>query len=273
MIIAELRFKQLKPSKNNKDELRDIADEYLGSLCKFGQIYGETVLAWSKNELYGLVKLASINAFLKKYHTKYSLESLQKVKAAFNGEPTWKIIENTGPKNVIHWQKTGFFYLFTHAFDDTSPLCSGETGNPIPLYLLPIEDLDRERAYFWAKSYRHLDNIWLESDELEIPAYKQLVEPNSGLSKKGRILCETIEKITNIPTYYFLNRYWERLTGQENRVCPNCGKNWRVKEDYSNRNGFHDFTFCCELCRLVSHLGDSFEDERKARIGEYKRNR
>jgi predicted nucleic acid-binding Zn ribbon protein len=273
MIIAEVRFKQLKPSNNNKDDLRDIAEEYLSSLRKFGQIYGETVLAWAKNELYGLVKLAGINAFLKKYHTKYSLDSLQKIKVAFSSEPTWKIIENTGSKNAIHWQKARFFYLLTHAFDDTSPLCSGETGHPIPLYLLPIEDLERKRAYFWAESYRHLDNIWLTSGELEIPAYKQLVEPNSGLSKEGRILCETIEKRINIPTYYFLNRYWERRTDEENRACPNCGKNWRIKEDYLSTKGFHDFVFRCESCRLVSHLGNSFEDERKARIGEYKRNR
>lgn len=216
------------------------------------------------------MKLASIDAFLKKYHTKYSLDALEKVKKGFGSKPCWKIIENSEPITVIDWKTTHSFYLFTHAFDDTSPLCSGKTGKPIPLYLLPISDLDREKAYFGALSYRYHDRIWLDSGELETSTYKQMVEPDSGLSKKGRSLCHKIEHLTNIPTYYFLNRYWGRKVGEENRLCPSCGKTWRVKENDLDTEGFNGFVFRCDSCRLVSHLGDSFEDERKARIGEYK---
>lgn len=34
-----------------------------------------------------------------------------------------------------------------------------------------------------------------------------------------------------------------------------------------------NFHFQCHDCRLVSHEADSCEDERHARIGEYKRNK
>jgi predicted nucleic acid-binding Zn ribbon protein len=83
-----------------------------------------------------------------------------------------------------------------------------------------------------------------------------MVEPDSGLSKEGYSLCQKIENLTNIPTYYFLNRYWGRKVGEENRLCPNCGKTWRVKEDYLLVEGFNDFVFRCDSCRLVSHLGN-----------------
>jgi predicted nucleic acid-binding Zn ribbon protein len=157
MIIAEIKFKNVKKGDSDKENLRDLAEIYLGSLCKYGNIYGDSVLAWAKDELYGLVKLASIDAFSNKYHTKYSLDELERVKKGFGSKPSWKIVENS--EKVIDWKTSSFFYLFTHAFDNTSPLCSGETGKPIPLYLLPISDLDR--AYFWAYSYRYHDRIWL----------------------------------------------------------------------------------------------------------------
>ncbi len=97
-----------------------------------------------------------------------------------------------------------------------------------------------------------------------------MVEPNSGLTKKGKELCEIIEKKTGIPTYYFLNRYWGRLKNEESRLCPECGNEWRVEKDIASRESFSNFVFQCKPCRLVSKEADSFEDERHARIGEYK---
>jgi predicted nucleic acid-binding Zn ribbon protein len=67
-----------------------------------------------------------------------------------------------------------------------------------------------------------------------------------------------------------LHRYYARRSGEESRPCPGCGRRWAVRtlEDQGKR--FRDFFFRCDRCRLVSHLGDSIEGARLARIGEWK---
>lgn len=144
-------------------------------------------------------------------------------------------------------------------------------GKPIPTYKLPVSDSIREGLYFWAESYRHHDAIWLESGDLEISAYKQLADPNSGLARQGRELCTEIEQATGKATFYYLDHYWGRKSQEEeNRLCPVCGGCWRVFND-DDGNGFSAFPFRCYSCRLVSHKADSCEDERHARIGEYRK--
>ena len=175
------------------------------------------------------------------------------------------------PKRFPAWRRSSSFYLFTHAFDDASPVCCGDSGEPIPVYLLPIPDQDRRDLFSWAGSYKHLDNIWLNSGALEIPAYKQLADPTSQLSVAGRELCASIEKATQKLTFYYLKRYWGRSDGEATRVCPLCGRKWRLSNQPADMSPLHKFQFKCDSCRLVSRIADSYDDERHARIGEYKR--
>ena len=155
--------------------------------------------------------------------------------------------------------------------DAASPLSCGDTGLPIPLYLLPITQQIRESLYFWARAYNYHDNIWLGSAALEVPAYKQLADPTSDLSATGRELCAEVERATEKPTFYFVHRYWGRNVGEAVRPCPLCGGKWHLSGSPKDRNLFHDFHFRCERCRLVSHCADSYDHERHARIGEFKK--
>jgi predicted nucleic acid-binding Zn ribbon protein len=50
-----------------------------------------------------------------------------------------------------------------------------------------------------------------------------------------------------------------------------CGGKWHSSGSLSDRYTFHDFHFRCKRCRLVSHCADSYDDERHARIGEFKK--
>lgn len=59
--------------------------------------------------------------------------------------------------------------------------------------------------------------------------------------------------------------------GEAERVCPECGGRWKQKS--GEGRGMDWFDFRCEPCRLVSHLASTTEDERHARIGEYRKKR
>ncbi len=57
----------------------------------------------------------------------------------------------------------------------------------------------------------------MRSGAVEIPAYRQLADPNSLLSEDGRRLCREVESRTGIPTFYYLLRYWGRSKDDDER--------------------------------------------------------
>ena len=270
MFLTQLTFGTVDGNTANQDDLTDAAEWYLASLLKHGQIYGEYLYDWIGGTLTAYVHLPRPDALDERHHSEWSLDSLKKVENLFGHAPTAKVLSDNVPKRFPKWNRSSSFYLFTHAFDDTSPVCCGDSGKPVPLYLLPLTQQTIEDLYFWSRSYHNHDNLWLGSGALEIPAYKQLADPQSELSLNGRELCTEIETATGKPTFYFMNRYWGREEGEENRLCPGCGSKWRSKEKTSRGNPFHQFAFRCKRCRLVSHLASSDDEERYARIGEYK---
>ncbi|MDM8548789.1 DUF2310 family Zn-ribbon-containing protein [Desulfobacterales bacterium HSG2] len=270
MVAAKLIFNLSKKGSDKDCEVRDLIEGYLAGLSKYGNIWGEFVLSSKKKGFQAYTYLSHPNAMAKKYQTKHTKKDLENIYEKIGENPKCEILGDKIDRTVPKWKTESFLYIFTHAFDFTSPVCLGSSGKALPIYFLPLSAGDRERAYFWASSYRDHDRIWLSSDELEIPAYKQMVEPDSGLSKKGRKICDIVEKKTGIPTYYFLNRYWGRIENEDNRLCPRCGSEWRVEEEIAPSKSFSNFAFQCKPCRLVSCEADSFEDERHARIGEYK---
>lgn len=111
--------------------------------------------------------------------------------------------------------------------------------------------------------------MWLLSGKLEIPAYRQLAEPNCDLTQEGRDLCRQIEAATALPTYYWLYRYygWEDPKRERARKCPSCGRGWGRRP--TSKHGIASFQFRCDRCRLVSDFCEDPND-RYARIGEFK---
>jgi len=271
MFLVQITFGSDGGDNRRRESLRDAAETYLGSLLWNGQIYGDYLLAWSNAQLVGYTRAARPDSFAKRYHSQWGASTLNKLVEAFGRDPEWRIIEDDVPRRFPSWRRSSSLYLFTHAFDVTSPVSCGDSGKLIPVYLLPVSDQNREDLYRWASSYRHLDNIWLDSGALEIPAYKQLADPESDLSAAGRELCARLEKATQKPTFYYLTRYWGRADGEATRPCPLCGGEWHLSNQNADMTPFHKFSFKCDGCRLVSHIADSYEDERHARIGEYKR--
>lgn len=242
MFLVQITFGSYDGNGHQRESLTDAAEAYLGSLLRNGQIHGDYLLAWSKAQLIGYTRVARPDSFAKRYHSQWGVLSLNKLIEAFGHTPQWQIIDNDVPKRFSSWRRSSSFYLFTHAFDVASPVCCGDSGLPIPAYLLPISDQDREDLYFWAGSYKDHDNIWLASGALEIPAYKQLADPASDLSVTGRELCARIEKATQKPTFYFLNRYWGRNDGEATRACPLCGGSGIYQITLGTRRRFTGFS-------------------------------
>jgi len=259
--------------KNNQCETSplDMVEMYLAALLHNGQILGDYFFAQYGGKLIAYSHIARPEALKERYHSQRGTLYLRDVVKAFGHVPRCEIIQDDVPKRFPSWKKSSSFFLFTHAFDDASPVYCGDSGNSIPLYVLPITDRIREKLYFWARHYKEHDNVWLASGALEIPAYRQMADPKSELSVNGRKLCREIEDATGKKTFYYLRRYWGRSVGEQDRVCPMCGNRWRASEKESERLPFWRFTFRCVQCRLVSHCADSYDAERHAVIGEYRK--
>jgi predicted nucleic acid-binding Zn ribbon protein len=269
MILTKIAFGKYN---GPRAEAEFLAEWYLGSLLQDGQLCHEYLLAWSKGTLIAYVKMAGPNAFHLRFHSDEGKSCLKRLTTALGQSPVWEIVDDNAPKKEITWKGSPFLYLFTHAFDSGPAVHRGNNGNPIPAYLLPIAQQIRQDIHGWQGSYRAHDVLWLYSGALETASYKETANPNSQLAKSGRTICRAIESGTGIPTYYFLHRFWGRSKGEENRKCPGCGRKWhqQMQSDRRAHTPFWNFEFRCDTCRLVSHVADSDDDERHARIGEYR---
>ncbi|HEY1067873.1 MAG TPA: DUF2310 family Zn-ribbon-containing protein, partial [Pirellulales bacterium] len=256
---------------SNRDELADVADWYVAAICHNGQISHKYVGGWVRGVYMVVVKVARPNALDERFHSAWGRRDRGRVVELFRGPPVLEVLDDDVPKRSPSWKRASSLFLFTHAFDDTSAVCSGDTGRPIPAYLVPLSDEQREHLWFWTQRYRKYDDVWFDSHALETPAYRQLVDPHSELSQEGREHCREIEKATGKPTYYYLHRYYGRRSGEESRVCPSCGQPWRDQTKSLRKTAsFHRFPFRCHPCRLVGQVTNNCDDARRARLGEFK---
>lgn len=263
MILSEINFGCSRFIE--KSELEGLAENYIASLFHGGQLCGEYFLTWIKHELICHALMSGLGADKLRFHSHWAKSNLEKVRDAFGRRPVWKIRDDEIPRKNISW-RASTLHLFTHAFDWKSPLCRGDTGEPIPVFLLPLDFQQKNDLVRWQAEYVLHDRLWLNSGSLELPAYKELVDPNSDLSAAGRELCETIQSATRIPTYYFLMRYSTSGQGDDNRPCPGCGRAWHRPQPPGAP--FHLWPFCCDNCRLVSTVGVDI-NRRLARIGQW----
>lgn len=269
MILAKVIFG--RAGKRDRYDFEMLAGWYIVSMLQNGQILGDYLHAWKDGILNAYAYLAAPDAVVSSSFSEWGRKWMQDVSEAFGKEPEWTILDDDVPKRTPRWQTALFLVLYADAFSFLPPVRRGEDGKPVPTYRLPpLKYCEHEAVYHWQRDYQFHDHLWLNSGTLEIPAYREIADPNSSLSGEGRRICEEIEHATGKPTYYYLVRYYGRKKGEEKRRCPECGGKWRT--DLPEAVGFDlgRFHFQCEKCRLVSHLGDTDEDERHARIGEYR---
>jgi predicted nucleic acid-binding Zn ribbon protein len=263
MILVELNFG--RSHSLEKRELEDVAESYIASLFHNGQLCGEYFMTWIKGQLIGHTLMAGLGADRAPFHSDWSKANLKKVRKTFGRAPIWTIRDDELPKREPSW-KAPSLHLFTHAFDWKPPLYRGDTGEPIPTFLLPLDSRRKNDLTGWQYQYALHDRLWLNSGFLEVAAYKELIDPDSQLSREGRAICAEIEKVTGVPTYYYLMRYYAPSLDADDRPCPGCGEPWRVLQPQGS--AFHHWPFRCERCRLVSTVGTDI-DKRLGKLGQW----
>ncbi len=165
-------------------------------------------------------------------------EDLNSLACAPNFKPAWQL-------------------LYTTFLDTCSPLRCGETLNPIPLYRSTeaISNGDRKALIKWQEEWINCDELQMNGSAVSAQLLLEIGDINSRLYNIGRRLCQRVEKITNVPTYYYLYRVAGiSLQKEQDRKCPNCAKEWRLESPL-----FDIFDFKCDTCQLVSNLSWDFK--------------
>jgi predicted nucleic acid-binding Zn ribbon protein len=271
MFLANIQFG--KKRYRSKAFYENLIDTYIASLFHNGQLCGEEFYTWTDKVLNAYVCLSHPAAFELKYHSDWGRRELNEVIQAFGHEPKWILLDDDIPKKMPDYKNCPFLYLCTSAYSSEPPIRRGDNGKRISPIMLPIPSKIKDDIYGWERTYQLYEHIWTGCGVLEIPIYKQFADPKSELSDEGRKICSAVEEATGIPTYYYLMRYWGRRNGENQRKCPACGNKWDVEPKEIKNKRFWNFDFQCHECRLVSHKATDYDDERHARIGEYKNNR
>ncbi len=166
-------------------------------------------------------------------------ESFQVVGEDLNSDLTFR-------ENKPQWQ-----ILYTTYLQVCSPLHSGDSLQPIPLYRQlsqnPALSMDIIK---WQENWQACDQLQMNGTVLEAETLQQISETKTNLFKHGYALTKEIEEYTKIPTYYYLYRVGGKsLASEQARCCPQCGGDWALTEPL-----FDQFHFKCDKCRLVSNI-------------------
>lgn len=148
--------------------------------------------------------------------------------------------------------------LYTTYIHTCSPLRSGDTFRPIPLYRQPTSRTeDHKDVVQWQVYWQACDEIQMSARfiDTETAALSEIDAPSSPLFIQGMKLREHIEAQSQIPTYYYQYRVGGTdLKSEQDRCCPSCGKQWRLDSP------LHEVIyFKCDDCRLVSNLSWNFQ--------------
>ncbi|CAM3024649.1 Zn-ribbon-containing protein [Vibrio rarus] len=188
-----------------------------------------------------------------KYHSDFVRFSLNKLSQAGVLSPKVRTLgqdlnsEQTSPQSEPSWQ-----ILYTTYVHTCSPLRSGDTFMPIPLYRNPPTlNGDHKSIVKWQTEWQACDELQMAGGcKAEHAALHELTSIDSDIYRRGWDLRGRIEYITTIPTYYYLYRVGgESLALEKQRKCPKCGGEWLLEEP------LHDmFHFKCDSCRLLSNI-------------------
>ncbi|WED21193.1 Zn-ribbon-containing protein [Vibrio sp. JC009] len=155
-------------------------------------------------------------------------------------------------EQVAEEERPGWQVLYTTYVHTCSPLRSGETLLPIPLYRNgPTLNGDHKAVVKWQTEWQACDELQMAGGcKAEHAALKEITSTESDLFRRGWDLRGRIEYITKIPTYYYQYRVGgESLEAERSRKCPKCGGEWLLDEP------LHDiFYFKCDNCRIVSNI-------------------
>ena len=143
-----------------------------------------------------------------------------------------------------------FLMLYTTYLDSCSPIKSGNSLKPVPLYQLLQQNPPLAEAVIkWQESWQACDQLQMNGSVLEQTALAEISEYQSELSQQGMALARQIEQEVGVPVYYYLYRLGNDEQVEHHRTCPCCGRNWKLAKPLHEM-----FYFQCKPCHLVSNL-------------------
>lgn len=188
-----------------------------------------------------------------KFHSEYVETCVSRLSEASLLAPKVRVLgldinsEQAAEEEMPSWQ-----VLYTTYVHTCSPLRSGESLLPIPLYRNPPTfNGDHKAVIKWQTEWQACDELQMAGAcKAEHAALHEICDVDSDLFRRGWDLRGRIEFLTQVPTYYYQYRVGGSSLAQEKaRPCPKCGGEWLLDEP------LHDiFHFRCEPCRIVSNI-------------------
>ena len=270
MLAARMEFFPAKSSEKGRVALVGAVQLYLLELRFNGQTWGKDEFIYWKDGVYTVeLKLPKPNSVEQKWCNAKVKKYYQEVVEASAKKPRFTVIGDRPYGRVGSAKNSKSLIVTAHMHDNTSPVKSGATGAPIPLYLLPLDTRLRDELVGWQSRFWLMDDAWYVSGSLELEGYKEMADPFSCTANCGRELASRVEKSTGLATYYFLFRFYSRPSGEESRRCPVCNGKWAIGHKGLGDKTLSSLPLRCDRCRLVSKCG-SCVDGRRAHIGEYR---
>ena len=229
---------------------------FVGALGKGGQTTNEDSTIYGSSPVCYICICPEKDSLNPKHHHIYAKKYYQQILRMSACKPQVLLLgEIADSSRACECKNHAFFVLFTHLFDQSSPVACGKCRRPVPLYKFPaFENGAYNLILTWQEIYRDCDSLFMLSRVCEKFGYKQISELKSGLTKLGREICATLEKKMRIPVYYYLHRYYGVSEKSElKRCCPGCKGKWHLKEPV----GIYDF--CCKKCRLFSVIAPDLQ--------------
>jgi len=147
--------------------------------------------------------------------------------------------------------ETSGFFLFTTFLHKEPPVRCLDCNGSVPVYRLPRSETGEHSGLLsWWKNYQACDTLQIGCTVGERFGERQMSDMASSLSRSGLAVCKEIERLTGLPTYYYLHRAGGRSKSAEvRRKCPSCGGSWLLKEPLHGK-----FDFKCDKCLLLSNI-------------------
>lgn len=252
MIVAELQFECF--DNTTVSAVDKGVNGLIEALRYNGQILGrEFPIIMGDGVFYVRVVCPEENSLHPDNHSDYVNVCIKQLSEASLLSPKVRLLgQDINSEEVAELETPGWQVLYTTYVHTCSPLRSGETLLPIPLYRNPPTlNGDHKAVIKWQTEWQACDELQMAGGcKAEHAALTEITDINSDLFRRGWDIRGRIEYLTAIPTYYYLYRVGGKsLKAEKERVCPKCGGEWLLEKP------LHDiFYFKCDKCRIVSNI-------------------
>ncbi len=251
MLVAQIKFEILE--KQNTEKQSDAIYALLTSIARDGRFLDNEFCIYEKDDTFiTTVKTPEKDAIKNLVKQKYIFENLKKLKEVGLSRPDFEILgEDAESSEPCKCKNHSAYILFTNFLSIQSPVKCYDCGLSVPLYRIKQKRAQQlSLALGWQSEYKACDLLQMQCGFGKRFGANQMSKLDSGLSKKGIEICQTIQQLTGKSCYYYLYRYnGKSLRKERERKCPSCGDKWFLDEQLLDI-----FDFRCDKCHLLSNI-------------------